>query len=172
MTEPNPTLEVRFREFFKIVSACVFLSVVYGILHDLVTAHVQVEYFTEWHPTIIASKSPLAMAILWGVIATWWMGAFFGGIIATVSVYGNKPILTWRHVVPKVAGLLLTTLLLAYTLLFGLMSQLVGSDPSKQKDQRLMCILITHNFSYFFCALAALGLCAWTIWKRKRMMRL
>lgn len=167
MTEP-PTLETRFREFFLIVGSCVLLSVVYGVLHDLVTAHVQFEYFLPpWHPKIISSESPVALALLWGVVATWWMGAFFGGIIGAASVFGRYPPVAWTWVVKRVAILLAVSLVLAYVLLFSMIGAFVGLGPNDPKQQRLGFILITHNFSYFFTAFVALGFTASIIRKRK-----
>ncbi len=49
-------------------------SVLYGLLHDQVTARVCVEYFTIGHPRVMASKSPTPLALYWGVVAPWWVG--------------------------------------------------------------------------------------------------
>ena len=39
-------------ESLKIVVLCIVAAIVYGILHDQVTARVCVEYFTIGHPPI------------------------------------------------------------------------------------------------------------------------
>lgn len=171
MTKSPFIVEPRELAFVRIVFSCVGLAVVYGVLHDLVTAHVQVEYFLPpWHPKIISSESPVALAFLWGVIATWWMGAIFGSVVAAASVMGRYPPLAWGWVVKRVAALLLMSLLLAYGLLFTMLNFLVGRGSFDPKEQRLMCILVTHNFSYFFTAIAALVLSIWILFKRRRMM--
>ena len=61
-------------ESLKIVVLCIVAAIVYGILHDQVTARVCVEYFTIGHPPISHTDDPTLLAFGWGVIATWWMG--------------------------------------------------------------------------------------------------
>ncbi|MGC9367543.1 MAG: hypothetical protein ACP5FK_10960 [bacterium] len=58
-------------EFFKIVVFMVVIAVGFGIIHDLVTAHVCVEYFSIAHPPVISGGLPIFYALVWGVIATW-----------------------------------------------------------------------------------------------------
>ena len=71
-------------ESLKIVVLCIVAAIVYGILHDQVTARVCVEYFTIGHPPIFHTDDPTLLAFGWGVIATWWMGA----ILAVPAVLG------------------------------------------------------------------------------------
>jgi hypothetical protein len=73
------------RESLRIVAVCTLAAVGYGILHDLVTAHVCVEYFTEWHPQMVSSRNPVVLALVWGVVATWWVGALLGVLLAVVA---------------------------------------------------------------------------------------
>ena len=61
-------------ESLKIIVLCIVAAIVYGILHDQVTARVCVEYFTIGHPPIFHRDSPTFLAFGWGVIATWWVG--------------------------------------------------------------------------------------------------
>lgn len=46
-------------ESVKIVLLCIVSAVIYGILHDQVTARVCVEYFTIGHPPMFSTNSPL-----------------------------------------------------------------------------------------------------------------
>ena len=57
-------------EALKIVAFSVLCAVVFGILHDQVTAHVAVEYFTIAHPLVFPTEEPFWLAIGWGIIAT------------------------------------------------------------------------------------------------------
>lgn len=66
------------RASVRTVLDAVLLSIAYGIAHDLVTAHIWVEYFTVHHAKIIESESPIAMALLWGFLATFWVGLIAG----------------------------------------------------------------------------------------------
>jgi hypothetical protein len=58
-------------ESLKIILLCIVAAIVYGILHDQVTARVCVEYFTIGHPPIFHTDDPTLLALGWGVIATW-----------------------------------------------------------------------------------------------------
>jgi hypothetical protein len=63
-------------EAIKIVGLCIVAGAIYGVLHDQVTAHVCLEYFTVFHPTIFHTQSPTLLALGWGVLATWWVSLF------------------------------------------------------------------------------------------------
>src|SRR5580704_16110561 len=71
-------------ESAKIIALCIATAIVYGILHDQVTARVCVEYFTIGHPPVFQTYDPTLLACGWGVVATWWMGAIlsFPAVIA------------------------------------------------------------------------------------------
>lgn len=66
----------------RIVAGCVLWACALGIAVDLVTAHVAVEYFTVHHPKVVESQSPLVMAFVWGVGASWWFGLGAGLVVA------------------------------------------------------------------------------------------
>ena len=66
----------------KIVLTCIGAAVVYGIVHDQFAAHICVEYFSVFHPRVFATQSPKLLALGWGIVATWWVGAFLGLILA------------------------------------------------------------------------------------------
>ena len=78
-------------ELVKIVLLSVLSAVVYGILHDQVTARVCVEYFTIGHPPVFPTDSPTWLAFGWGVIATWWAGLFLGLPAAIACRVGALP---------------------------------------------------------------------------------
>jgi hypothetical protein len=68
--------------FIQIVGMCVIAAVVYGILHDQVTARLCVEYFTVAHARLIDSTDPTVLAFFWGTVATWWVGLPLGAGLA------------------------------------------------------------------------------------------
>src|ERR1700691_299173 len=74
----------------SIVGLCIASAVVYGILHDQVTARVCVEYFTIGHPQIFGTESPTLLGIGWGIIATWWVGLLLGVPLAVVARAGSR----------------------------------------------------------------------------------
>lgn len=102
-------------EMFRIVVLFVFAAVAYGVLHDLITAHICVEYFTIGHPRLIASESPVALALTWGVIATWWAGLLAGLLIAICARIGRWPKIDSTDLLRGIAVLMGAMALLAAT---------------------------------------------------------
>jgi hypothetical protein len=78
-------------EGFRIVLFAILAAVGYGILHDQVTAHLCVEYFTVAHPPVFPTESPFLLALGWGVIATWWVGLALGTGLAATARIGSLP---------------------------------------------------------------------------------
>jgi hypothetical protein len=83
-------------ETIKLISFSVAAAIIYGILHDQVTAHVCVEYFTIAHPPVFPTESPFLLAIGWGIIATWWVGLPLGILLAAAARIGRAPKLGLR----------------------------------------------------------------------------
>ena len=75
----------------SIVALSVASAIVYGILHDQVTARVCVEYFTIGHPPVFATNSPTLLGLGWGIIATWWAGLLLGVPLAIAARAGRRP---------------------------------------------------------------------------------
>jgi hypothetical protein len=72
-------------QWIAIVVLSILACVAYGIIHDQITARICVEYFTIGHPRIIPTDDPTALGIVWGIVATWWVGVIMGIPLATVS---------------------------------------------------------------------------------------
>lgn len=92
-----------------IVGCCVLSACAYGIIHDQITARICVEYFTVGHARIIASEDPTVLGLLWGVIATWWVGLGLGVALALAARAGSWPQRDPRSLIRPVAILLLCT---------------------------------------------------------------
>ncbi len=60
-------------------------------MHDQVTAHVSLEYFTVGHPPVFPTEQPVLLAIGWGIIATWWVGLILGSALACSARIGRWP---------------------------------------------------------------------------------
>lgn len=97
----------------RIVLLCLCAAVLYGILHDQVTARVCVEYFTVGHPPVFGTESPTLLAFGWGVLATWWVGVLLGLLLAFAGRRGPAPPRTARSLVRPVGVLLLVMALVA-----------------------------------------------------------
>lgn len=76
-----------------IVMASVLVCVVYGIIHDQITARICIEYFTIGHPKILQfeTSDPTLLGFVWGIAATWWVGLLLGVPLAIASRFGNYP---------------------------------------------------------------------------------
>src|ERR1700733_5372270 len=94
-------------ESIKIILLCVVSAVVYGIVHDQITARVCVEYFTIGHPPVFHTDSPTLLGLGWGVIATWWVGLILGVPLAMVARLGPMPKKTGAALIRPLITLLL-----------------------------------------------------------------
>jgi hypothetical protein len=81
-------------EPLKIVLTCIAASILYGVVHDQFTARICVEYFTVFHPPVFVTQSPTLLGLGWGIIATWWVGAFLGVLLVVAARAGSRPKLT------------------------------------------------------------------------------
>jgi hypothetical protein len=107
-------------QVLAIIALCIFTSVLYGILHDQVTARICVEYFTIGHPPIFPTDSPTLLGIGWGILATWWVGLILGSGLALAARVGRRP--------PRNVGSLVRPLLIlmGVTAMCALLAGVVG----------------------------------------------
>ncbi len=89
-----------------IVFMCVAAAIVYGIVHDQITARVCVEYFTVGHPPVFDTDDPTLLGLGWGVIATWWVGMLLGVPLAAAARAGSRPPQSVRSLLRPVLTLL------------------------------------------------------------------
>lgn len=95
-------------EAVKIVLLTICAAVLFGILHDQVTARVCVEYFTIGHRPVFQTDSPTLLGLGWGVIATWWVGLILGIPIACSARLGSRPPVRARDLRRPIGILLIT----------------------------------------------------------------
>jgi hypothetical protein len=163
-------------EFVKIVFLSIAAAICYGILHDQVTARICVEYFTVFHPPVFPTDSPTLLGLGWGVIATWWLGAFLGVILAIAARAGSRSKVTARELVRPILRLLAVMALSAF--LFGTTGYVLArrgviSPPLWIKGMlpqysynAFMADWWAHNASYAAAALGGIVLCVMTYRKR------
>jgi H+/Cl- antiporter ClcA len=96
-----------------IVLGCVIAAVVYGIIHDQITARICIEYFTIGHPPVFDTDDPTLLGVGWGVIATWWVGLLLGVPLALAARAGSRPTRSARSLVRPVVLLLMVMALCA-----------------------------------------------------------
>jgi|SRR5215469_7267954 len=77
-------------ESVKIIAGSIVAAVFYGIVHDQITVRICRAYFTVFHPHMFSTRSLTLLAIGWGTIATWWVGALLGIALAIASRAGGS----------------------------------------------------------------------------------
>lgn len=108
-----------------IIALCIGSAMIYGIVHDEITAHLCVEYFTIGHPPVFNTESPALLGLGWGVIATWWVGLILGVPLAIAARLGRWPRRTAASLIKPLARLLLVMACCA--LLSGTMGYVLAS---------------------------------------------
>jgi hypothetical protein len=156
-------------ESLKICFVSILAAILYGIVHDQITARVCLQYFTIFHPPVFATQSPTLLAFGWGVIATWWMGAFLGVLLALACRAGSHPKLSARNVlkpIGKLLGLMAGCALLAGLLGFVLARRGVVVPPEwvshnlpPTADARFMADWWAHGASYAVGFFGGIVLC-------------
>lgn len=116
--------------FLSIVGISIVAAVVYGILHDQVTARLSIEYFSVGHPTIngLDYDNPTMVALAWGTIATWWVGLGLGLVLAVAARVGSRPKLGLGQLVRPV--LLLLVAMAGCSILGGLIAYGLAASGS------------------------------------------
>lgn len=172
---------IRFQDrqpTLSIILGSTGLAIAYGIIHDLVTAHVAVEHFTVHHVRLVASESPIVMALLWGVIATWWFGAGAGLLFALAAQIGDRlPKLGAHQVLRAEFRTLVGVWIGAMVVLGGIYMFGISVFPESEKvdaldwrgDVKLMAVAVTHVYSYLANAVAGLALAVWILAKRIKL---
>ena len=163
-------------EAIKIVILCVLSAVIYGILHDQVTARVCVEYFTIGHPPVFDTESPTLLAFGWGIIATWWVGLILGVPAALAARWGSLPKLNAFGLVRPIGGLLavmgIASLLAGIVGYFmasagkvWLVEPLASTVPTA-KHNAYVADLWAHMAAYGVGFFGGLALCGWIVFRR------
>jgi hypothetical protein len=162
-------------EFFKIVLLGIAAAVVYGVLHDQVTARVCVEYFTIGHPPIFHTDDPTLLGLGWGVIATWWVGLILGVMVAAAARLGSLPKLPARALVKPIALMMVVVGVLA--LLAGVAGYLLARQGAlwladsipPAKHVPFLADLWAHTASYGFGFLGGVVLVVRTLFVRWKL---
>jgi len=173
---------IEVMEFLKIVLFTVLAAIGYGIVHDQVTAHLCVEYFTVAHPPVFRTQSPFWLAIGWGIIATWWVGLPLGIGIAAGARVGGLPKLSLAVIRPMIFRLLAVMAvcaagagLIGYFLVATGRARVPegwGEDLPTEKWAAFSADAYAHVTSYLTGAIGGLILVFRVIWGRARQATL
>lgn len=162
-------------EALRIVLFALGAAIAYGILHDQVTAHLCVEYFTIAHPPVVPTESPFLLAIVWGVLATWWVGLPLGLMLAAAARLGRGNRLALADLRPAILRLLAAMALCAVADgIWGAWSVASGSPvpggwgPLLRPEIHVAfsAAAWAHLASYASGILGGLAVIAWTVWRR------
>lgn len=171
----------RMFEVLKIVAFATCAAITYGILHDQITAHLCVEYFTIAHPPVFPTSSPVLLAIGWGIIATWWVGLSLGLGLASVAQFGSAPTIPLRKLRRPIILLMLVCGGVALAAgLFG--AALVGAEVAavpgiwgavipESKSVAFSAAAYAHLASYASGAICGSFLILRTAWLRRQLAR-
>jgi hypothetical protein len=166
-------------EALKIVVLCILAAICYGIVHDQITARICLEYFTIFHPPILSgTHSPTLLGIGWGILATWWVGAFFSVPMILAARAGSRPTLSASQLVPSIAWLLI--FMAACATIFGTVGYVLAREGKIATDwltfsalpsarHRFMADWWAHVASYAAAFFGGTSLCVITYWKRNRL---
>jgi hypothetical protein len=162
-----------------IVAMCVCAAVVFGIVHDQITARICVEYFTIGHPPVFHTNSPTLLGLGWGVIATWWVGLMLGVPLAMVARLGTRPKLDPASLARPLA--LLPLIMACCSFLSGMTGYLLARNGSVflvqpmatavpvEKHVRFLADLWAHSASYLVGFVGGVVLIAMTWRKRSKL---
>jgi hypothetical protein len=167
-------------EALKIATTCVVAAVLYGIVHDQFTARICIEYFTVFHPPIFHTQSATWLGIGWGIVATWWVGAFFAVPMILAARAGSRPPLPASELLSSIAFLL--SCMAAIAVLSGITGYvlarkgvldtdwLTGVLPSPATRWRFMADWWAHTASYGTAFVGGLVVCVVTYRRRLRSL--
>ena len=163
-------MNVPVRRFLTIAIGSTALACLLGICLDLVTANVAVEYFSVHHPRVLPTDNSWALALFWGVAASWWFGAIAGVIVATVNHRRQQPlaparILRWV----AIACVVLWTIMIAILLIVMAISSTIPVEQRPEtfeSDRRLIAVAMAHQYEYVLGAVTMLIIAIMT-WKSK-----
>lgn len=146
----------------RFIATIVVLTCLFGIALDLVTAHVWVDYFTVHHPKVVASKSPIIMAIVWGVGASWWFGAIAAAILWWFNRRRLYPVpaatlIRWTARALAVLWITMMAILASIYALIGLIP-VESRRPTFDIDRRAMSVALTHQTEYVLGAVVLIVL--------------
>jgi hypothetical protein len=142
----------------SIIGMSILACVIYGIIHDQITARLCVEYFTIFHAPIFGTNDPTLLGIGWGILATWWVGLFLGVPLAVVSRAGKLPKRSAADLTRPLATLMVIAACIATTAgVFGFVASSNGwirmvepwaSRIPPEKHVLFLTDLWAHNASY------------------------
>lgn len=155
--------------FLKVLVGATLLACALGIALDLVTANLAVEYFSVHHPHVVDSENPWVLALVWGVIASWWFGTIGGAVLGWINHRRPEPlepkrILKWVAVACGVLWVLMIGVVIVVYSIAGLIPEAERGETFEH-DRRLVAVAVAHQTEYVLGALAVVvvGVMTWRV---------
>ncbi|MCJ8330444.1 MAG: hypothetical protein HRT89_15020 [Lentisphaeria bacterium] len=104
------------KEYLKITLLCIFAAILYGIVHDQISAQISMEFFTKGDSESSARFIALVKGILW----TWWFGLILSIPLGLCARHGKRNKLKAKKLILPVARVIATVFV------FSLCSGLIG----------------------------------------------
>lgn len=175
---PSRPLGRELLEAAKILLFCVSAAIAYGILQDMITTRVCVEYFTIGHPPVFGTNDPTLLALGWGVGASWWVGLLLGLLLVVTARVGAAPPLALVELV-KPVGILMGFVgicaavagLAGYALALAGIERLTGVLAMRVPPARHAAFLAdayAHFVAYAAGFVGGILLCAWVLQRRAK----
>ncbi len=165
--------------FLSIVVTCILAAILFGVLHDQITARVCVEYFTVGHAKAIDTDNPTLLGLYWGVVASWWAGLLLGLGLATAARVGPRPKRELKSFLKPIGGLLIVMALFAmiaggvgYTMGIGgniALHDTIRETVPNAKWPAFQACAFAHLASYYVAFIGGGMLIAWVWLSRKRL---
>jgi hypothetical protein len=166
-------------EAARIMLFATLAAIAYGIVHDEITAHLCVEYFTVAHPPVFPTSSPFLLGLGWGIIATWWVGLGLGIALAAAARLGARPKLDLHQLRRPILVLMLATALIAglagvagaflASAGFAPLPADLGLSIPADRKVAFFAVAAAHAASYFAGGVGGLILIGLTIRRRLRL---
>jgi hypothetical protein len=156
-------------EISKIVLMSTLLSVSYGIIHDLITVHIDFDYFSsdrthhgpftrENFPSVYKSNNKVLYALLWGTIATFWVGAI-SGVLWGIATRINSDKLNWRDLVVPAS-------IVSCIVFFS--SLIIGANSYQKSSDSFFVVTSMHNWSYLAVSIGCIGILIYSLTSNKK----
>ncbi len=144
----------------------IICAIIYGIAHDMVTAHVSLPYFTKGHYDYLHSPHAWQYALYWGIVATWWMGAFLGFIYGIICAIKDRNI-TIKQYFKRYSLVMVINFLIAMIALiigwFAYPNFYPLIEIPHEETRAFIAAAWAHSASYIFAVILSTVLCCYTL---------
>lgn len=157
--------------FLAIVGLATAAAILYGLVQDQIGIRYCPEYFTVAHPPVFHTENLTLLALLWGLVSSWWVGLLLGFGLALAAAAGQPPYIEpnslLRPIAFAFAAVGLVTFLVA-CLVSAAHIDLFSQQTARQPE-RLTALFFAYDATYIAAGTAGLWLILATAKRRKAM---